>query len=205
MRILLTALLCVFSLPLLAADLELGIRHLGTAMRGESAFDGGKLDIAASRGFAATAEVFWSERVSTQVAATFINPETILFPAAQPPSDVDLNTLGVDTYSASARWHVAPRSRWCPFAGAGVALVTFGNLEQRFGDDIEMNFDAETAFFAETGLRFRFRPSVILDAAVSYMPLEVEPSSVRNTTTVVLPSRLSLDPLTVSVGAAWRV
>jgi len=174
------------------------------AMRGESAFDGGKLDIAASRGFAATAEVFWTEHVSTQLAATFVNPEAILFPSAPPPADVDLNTLGIDAYSLSARWHVAVRARWSAFAGGGAALVVLGNLEERFADNIQMNFDSTTAFFGEAGVRLHVYPSVVLDAAIAYMPFEVEPSAVRNTTVVVLPTRLSLDPMTVSVGAAWH-
>src|SRR6185436_5354573 len=67
-------LLLSLAIPLHAADLELGIRHLSMTAMGDSAFDGGKLEIVTSRGFGATAEVFWTPRVSTQLAATFLNP-----------------------------------------------------------------------------------------------------------------------------------
>jgi opacity protein-like surface antigen len=196
--------LMVCGVRLQAADFELGIRHVATTFTGDAAFAGGELDVVSTRGFAATAEVFWTPRVSTQFAATFVNPAAILFPVNTPPHDVDLGTLGLDTYSASARWHFAPQSRWSAFAGGGVALVSIGNLEDRFGDDIELTYENETAFLVEGGVRFRFLPNVYLDVTISYMPLETEPNFVRNDTNVVLPPRLSLNPATISAGAAWR-
>jgi outer membrane protein W len=189
----------ILAMPARGADLELGIRHVGTWPMGEEAFAGGQLQVVSSRGFAATAEVFWTPHVSTQLAATFINPAAFLLPA-----DVDLGTFGIDTYSLTARYHVAPDARFSPFAGAGGALVVFGDLEDRFADELEMTFDRETALIAEGGVRYRVLPSVILDAAVSYMPLDATRNHVRNDTTLALPDRVHVDPLTVSVGAAWR-
>lgn len=190
--------------PVHAANLELGIRHLSTSLMGEGAFNGGELDIVSSRGFGANVEVFWTPRISTQLAATFINPAAIAFPSAPPPNDLDLGTFGVDTYSLTARYHFAPDARFSPFAGAGAAMVVFGDLEDRFGDDIEMTFNREVAVMVEGGVRYRVSPHVILDAAVSYMPLEATPNHVRNDTSIALPESVKLDPLTVSVGAAWR-
>lgn len=194
----------VLAVPLGAADLELGIRHLSMSPRGDRAFDGGELEVVSSRGFAATAEVFWTPRISTQLAATFVNPAAILFPATPPPNDLDLGTFGIDTYALTARYHLAPDARFSPFAGAGAAVVLFGDLEDRFGDDVEMTFDRETALLVEGGLRYHIVDRVVLDVAVSYMPLEATPNHVRNDTTVPLPPSVKLDPVTVSVGAAWR-
>ncbi len=192
------------AMPVRAADLELGIRHLSTWPRGDRAFAGGELEVVSSRGFAATAEVFWTPRLSTQLAATFVNPAAFIFPTNPPPNDLDLGTFGIDTYSVTARYHFAPDARFSPYAGAGGALVIFGDLEDRFGDDIEMTFDRETAVLVEGGLRYRVFPRVVLDAAVTYMPLEATPNQVRNGTNVPLPASVNVDPLTVSVGAAWR-
>jgi outer membrane protein W len=204
MRTELVVLLLAMTVPLSGADLELGIRHAGTWITASDRFDGGTLDVVASRGFAATAEVFWTESLSTQLAATFLNPAAILYPAAPPPAEVDLNTLGIDTYSLAARWHLTPRSRWSAFVGGGGAVVSFGNLEERFADDIEMTFESEVAPFVEGGVRYQLLPRLVLDAAVSFMPLEAKPESIRNATNVVLPSSVPLDPLTLSVGAGWR-
>ena len=190
--------------PLRAADLELGIRHLSQWPRGDRAFAGGELEVVSSRGFAATAEVFWTPRLSTQLAATFVNPAAFIFPATPPPNDLDLGTFGIDTYSLTARYHLAPNARFSPFAGAGGAMVLFGDLEDRFSDDLEMTFDRETAFLVEGGLRYHVISRVVLDVAVSYMPLEATPNHVRNDTSVPLPASVKLDPLTVSFGAAWR-
>lgn len=198
------AFLFLCATPLAAAELELGIHHVATMMNGESGFDGGELDIAGSRGFGASAEVFVGERWSAQLAATLINPETMLLPSSGASGNVDLGTLGLEMYTLTARHHFAPRSRFSYFAGGGAALVSIGNLEDRFSDDLELEYDTATTFVVEGGLRYRFQPNVFLHLAVSYIPLEAEPSFVRNTTPVVLPPRLSLDPVTVSVGAAWR-
>ena len=205
MRFKLAVLLLLLATPLLAADFEAGIRHLSMAPTADGRFDVGEIDVVSSRGFAATAEVFWSDRLSTQAAATFFNPAAFLDPAAPPPDDVDLGTLGIDIYSLSGRYHFRPGARFAPFAGAGAAYVVLGDLEDRFGDDLEMRFDRQTAFFAEAGLRYRVHPRVFLDATVSYMPLEAHRSFLRNDDPrLTLPARVSLDPLTVSIGAAWR-
>jgi outer membrane protein W len=194
----------LLAVPLRAADLEFGIRHLSQWPRGDRAFDGGELEIVSSRGFAATAEVFWTPRISTQLAATFVNPAAFIVPTTPPPNDLDLGTFGIDTYSLTARYHLSPDARLSPFAGAGGALVIFGDLEDRFGNDLEMTFDRETTLLVEGGLRYRVVPRVILDLAVSYMPLEATPNHVRNNTNVTLPESVKVDPLTISVGAAWR-
>lgn len=183
-----------------AAEIEAGVHHVGTVMNGDAAFEGGELDVQTSRGFAASAEVFWTDRVSTQFAGTFVNPVAILN-----PGDIDLNTVSLDIYSVTARYHFAPAARLSPFAGAGAAFVSFGNLEERFADDILMELDAETAFLAEAGVRYRFRPRIFINLTVSYMPLEAETEIVRNNRPgVVLPSRVALDPVTISAGASWR-
>jgi outer membrane protein W len=183
------------AMPLFGADFEAGLRHVGMWPMASS-----DVHVVSSRGFAATGEVFWSENVSTQFAATFLNPAAFV----GPNDVVDLGTLGIDTYSASARWHFMPQRRFSAFAGAGVALVSLGNLEDRFGDDFEVTFGNEMTYLAEAGVRFRFLENVYLDVAVSYMPLEAETTFVKNDDQLVFPSTLNLDPLTVSAGAAWR-
>jgi outer membrane protein W len=194
------AILLLLALPLHAADVEVGIHHVATMMTGDDAYDGGELDVELSRGFAATAEVFFSERLSTQFAATFVNPVAVIN-----PGDVDLNTISLDIYSLTGRWHFAPQARFSGFAGGGVAFVSLGNLEERFDDRIEIEFDPEATFLIEAGVRYRLRPRIILTGALTYMPLEAESIVIRNERTdVTLPPRVSLDPVTLSIGAAWR-
>ncbi|MBV8520299.1 MAG: outer membrane beta-barrel protein [Acidobacteria bacterium] len=203
-RVLLLAL--ALALPLQAAELEVGIRHVVMQPMGDQSFPGGKLDLPLARGFGASAEVFWTERVSTQLAATFVNPEAILRPATPPPNDVDLGTLGIAMYTLSARYHFRADARFSPFAGAGGALVTLGDLDDQFGDAIEVRFPHETTFLAEAGVRYRFRPSVRFELGASYMPLEARARVERNMNVprVELPSRVAVDPLTISGAVAWR-
>ena len=181
-----------------AADVEVGAQHVVFIPR-----DSGTLDIEMSRGFGAHAEVFWRDAVSTRFAATFLNPAAILFPGNPPPSDVDLGTLGLDIYSATARYHFG--KRLSGFAGGGAALVVIGNLDDQFGEDVELEFDPEATFVVEGGLRYRFRPSIVLELGVTYLPLKAEPEVLRaNDPRYPLPSTVTVNPVIVSAGAAWR-
>lgn len=190
----------LLTLPLYAAEIEAGVQHV-IAMTGDT----GTLDIKTSRGFGANLEVFWSDRVSTRAAATFLNPAAILFPENPPPTDVDLGTLGLDIYSATARIHLRPRARFSAFAGGGAALVVIGNLDDQFGDAVEIEFDPEMTFVAEAGLRYRIYPEIVLEVGVAYLPLEAEADILRaSDPRYSLPSTIAVDPLIVSVGAAWR-
>ena len=194
------ALLFALALPLRAAGVELGIQHVATMMTGDGAYEGGVLDVETARGFGVNVELFLSEKLSTQLGATFINPVAIIN-----PGDVDLNTISLDIYSLTARYHVAPRSRLSAFAGGGAAYVSLGNLEERFADNIELRFDPQTTVVVEAGLRYRFRPRLAIVASLAYMPLEAESIVIRDERPdVALPPLIALDPLTLSVGASWR-
>ncbi|HEX2831707.1 MAG TPA: OmpW family outer membrane protein [Thermoanaerobaculia bacterium] len=198
MRALLVLLIALPALPLFAADFEAGVRHVVAMPMGES----GDLDIPLSRGFAATGEVFFTPRISAQLSATFVNPEAILYPSTPPPEDVDLGTLGLDVYSATARLHFRSEHRFSPFVGAGGALVMLGNLDDQFGGDVEAEFDDELTFVVEGGVRYRFRPSLFLELSAAYLPLEAETQVIR--TNIALPETVGIDPLIVSAGASWR-
>ena len=183
------ALALLLAVPMFAAGVEVGVRHLVVFPRGDS----GALDIPTSRGFGVTAEAFWSERFSTQVSAAFANPEAILRPANAEP--VDLGTLGLDIYSARARYHFSPGSKLGAYAGGGAAFVVIGNLDDQFGDEIEATFDSEITFLAEGGLRYKFWPGVFLELGVSYMPLTATSDDFPD---------VEVDPVIITAGASYR-
>lgn len=190
----------LFTVSVVASEIEAGVQHL-ILMPAES----GALEIEPSRGFSAHAEVFWKDALSTRAAVTFLNPAAILFPENPPPDDVDLGTLGLDIYSVSARFHMRTHHRLSAFAGAGGAFVVIGNLDDQFGDDVEIDFDPELSFIAEGGLRYRFRPQIVLETGLVYLPLEGD-SKIRRAADprYTVPETVKLNPLIVSVGAAWR-
>src|SRR5687768_4393517 len=177
------------------AEIEAGAQHVIATATGDS----GPLEIEEGRGFAAFAEVFWSPRFSTRATATFINPAAILFPENPPPADVDLGTLGMDIYSATARYTIG--SRLSGYVGAGGAVVVFGNLDDRFAEDVEVEFDPELALVAETGLRYRIHPRIALELGVTYMALEAESDVLRaNDPRAQVPATIAVDPMIVIAG-----
>jgi outer membrane protein W len=173
-----------------AQEIEAGLRHLivNTGSTGD-------LEVPASRGFAGTLEVFITPRFSAELSQSFVNPTAMY-------RDLDLGTLGLESTALTARWNFAPAARLSAFAGAGAAFVKIGNLDDQFGDEIDVEFDSELAPIAEAGLRLRVVPRLAAVLLVSYMPLAVTPNVRR--TNVPLPGELGLDPVTVGVGASWR-
>jgi outer membrane protein len=174
-----------------SAELEVGGRYFYIRPA-----ESGALDLQTAMGFGVTAEVFWWDRVSTHLAASFSQPQAIL------GRNLDLGTLGINPIALTARYHLAPQSRLSPFIGAGGALVMLGNLDDFFGDEILAEFENETAFAAEAGLRWRLTPHVRLEAALSRIALRAVPL-VRKSN-VPLPSMIEIDPLSASGGVSWR-
>jgi outer membrane protein W len=166
------------------------MRHVDTTVSSTA-----PLDVASSRGFGATLEVFVSRNLSVHTAATLVNPEVT-------SNGVELGTIGIDTYSLGGRYHFRGRSRFSMFAGGGLAIVNVGDLDDQLEDDVYAAFDNEMTYYAEGGVRYRVLPRVVLELGVIVMPLSAEMRVERSN--ILLPSGLDLDPITVSVAAAYR-
>lgn len=195
MRTVVAILVLLTTLPA-AAQLEVGARH-NVGFYGETSFDGGRLELPMSRGFAATGEWFFRDALSAHVAATFLNPEAILYV----PNDVDLGTLGIDIVSLQGRYHFRPNARISPVVGAGAALIVFGNLDDQFGDDVEASVESQVTFVAEAGARYRIG-RIALELTATYMPVDAALNVQR--TNVALPEAIELRAVIVNLGGAWR-
>jgi outer membrane protein W len=182
----------LIALPLAAREFEAGVRHVIVTTG-----DTGDLDVKLSRGFAATGEVYFlRHRFSTELSATFVNPEAIF------ADEVDLGTLGLQTTALTARWNMRPESHLTFFVGAGPALVTIGNLDDQFDDEVEIDFDSELTVVGEAGLRYRVIPRLALVLTVAYTPVKATPNVRRSN--ITLPRQLAIDPMTFGIGATWR-
>jgi outer membrane protein W len=177
--------------------IEAGIQHVAGSY-GTTRFGSGRVELPMSRGFAATAEVFWTPRVTTHFAATFVNPEAFLYT----PAETDLGTVGINVASAVVRYHFRPNARLSGFAGAGAAYASLGNLDDRFGDGVEASLDPQLTWTATAGLRYHVTQRLTLEAGAMYLPLQPKLKVAKTNTP--LPRELSLDAVTVSIGATWR-
>lgn len=183
-----------------APALEVGARYVVTRVHEETTFPTGRLHVSSSSGFGATAELFWTERVSTQLSATFVQPESFLFPNSG--REIDLATIGLNPVALTARLYFP--ARFSPFLGGGAAIVIPGDLEDRFGDDLEIEFDRQHTYVAEAGMRYRKSAKVAFDLSATYMPLEMDLHVRRNTIGAPLPPKLRLNPVILGAAASWR-
>jgi Outer membrane protein W len=201
---LLSILLATFLSPAFAqrTSVEAGARYADIRFRGRNAFGDGDLEIPGARGWAATLEWFRSPRVSVSFESSFFQPRAFLLSTQSPLAEVDLNVLAIDTHALTARLHFRPQARISPFVGAGGALVVFGVLDDRFGDQIHADLPRRKVPVFEAGIRFPMRPRVTIALAATYMPLDAELRV--DKTNRPLPASLEVDPVTVTAGASWR-
>ena len=186
------AVLCfLLSSTLSAADFEVGARYL--TVRPNDAL------LRNAMGFGVDAEVFFSNRVSANLAASFVQPVAIYEPA-----DVDLGTLGITPITLTGRYYFMDK-RLTPFVGAGPAWFMLGDLDDFFDDKVLADFDARLVIATEAGLRYRMRSPLSFAMVVCYIPLDADLNIRRSDNpSVTLPARLEIDPLFVAVGASWR-
>jgi outer membrane protein W len=198
MRMLIAA-FTLFTLPLFAQrpPIEAGVQQV-IGFYGSTDFDRGRLELPTSHGFAATAEVFWMPAITTHFAATFVNPEAFL----NTGGETDLGTVGITIASTEARYHFRPSARFDPYAGAGIAYASLGNIEDRFGDALEATLESRITWTAAAGVRYRVLPRLTLEAGATYVPMRPE-LQVRKTN-APLPASLQIDALIVRMGATSR-
>ncbi len=186
----LVLLLLALATPLFAQT-ELGGRYIATIEQKTE-----NIELHTCQGFAAFGEKFWSESLSTRLEARFLQPAAFV-------SGVDLGTLGIEPLALTMRYHLAPQARFSPYAGAGVAYVRFGDLDDQFGDDVDVTFDAETAFVGEAGVRLRLHERIYFDFGVTYMPVDATPQ-IHRSAGVVLPDKVKINPIVLGGAASWR-
>ncbi|HWW61038.1 MAG TPA: OmpW family outer membrane protein [Thermoanaerobaculia bacterium] len=184
------AILILLAAPALAQT-EIGARYIATS---EQKTD--SIELHTCQGFAAFGERFWSDRFSLRLEARFLQPAAFV-------SGVDLGTLGVEPVALTMRYHLAPNARFSPYAGAGVAYVRFGDLDDQFGDDVDITFDSETAFVGEAGVRLRLHERISFDFGVTYMPVDATPL-VHRGAGVALPDKIRINPIVLGGAASWR-
>ena len=152
-------------------------------------------------GFGASANIFWTERVSTEIAAYAVDADTTLsFPGGP---DFDLGPLELTPITGTLQFHFAPRSTISPYLGVGVAHVLSNEFSS---DDLdlleigEIDVDDETTWLANAGLSFSITPSfgIILDA--KYFPFEPATRAAGDTEDL----DIEINPLLLSAGLRLR-
>ncbi|HEU4523152.1 MAG TPA: OmpW family outer membrane protein [Thermoanaerobaculia bacterium] len=171
---------------------------------GEDVSDLEDIEFDSERGWGASVNVYWSDRVSTEFALSLVEPDLNV---SSPTRGRILFTEPLEMMPVTAvlQYHFLGSSRFDPYVGVGGGYVLFQDIERREDiDEVEfdrVDFEDDIGFVANAGLRIGFTPNVGIYLDAKYMPL--------NTTAVVVnggfaeDQRVNVDPLILAAGISF--
>lgn len=179
---------------------------------GDSVFDADGIDDArvefdSEQGFGVAVNVFFSNRISAEFAASVVEPE-VVFRSDNPIFPVLTGgQLEMIPITATLQFHFNPEGRIDPYIGVGAAYVLFDQVND-FGDvgDIDVDaidFDDDVGLVVNAGLTFDITPSFAVYLDGKYVPV----SSSATATFASGPgtaTEIDINPLIVSAGLGFQ-
>jgi outer membrane protein len=142
---------------------------------GETDFEDGELaEFDSEQGFGAGINVFWSSRISTEFAASVVEPDLALRTTDPSiPSGV-VGSLQMMPITGTLQFHFNPDGRFDPYVGAGLAYVLFDQVEGESLEDIgfdSIDFDDDFGYVANAGISIDLTPGLALNLDAKYVPV----------------------------------
>ena len=196
MRRLAPLLALAVALPL-AAQTDAGV-HVAGARAGSTVDPSGTtLAFDRGRGFGASLER-GAGALSFELAATWLRYDGALRAGG---ASADAGTLKLVPFTATARWHFAPREGIDPYVGAGAAYVKAGALSSAALDALgigRVEVESKACWLADAGVAFHLRGfALVVDGKYLDDRPESGPADAR--------VRLNLKPVVLSVGLRFKL
>ena len=165
--------------------------------------DPAEIEFEGSVGYGAAANFFLSDRISLEVAASLVSPETqIRRQRAVGAGGGDLEMIPI---TGILQFHLLPNAAIDPYIGAGAAYVLFEDFETTGTSgvqNIDFREDVALAVNAGVGIRLGQRFGLLLDA--KYVPVESEAEAIVVGGTGRTESRIDVSPILLSAGLQLR-
>lgn len=209
----LSVLLSLLAFPVCAQDRLVDISAFGTFVypSGRSSFQFGgdlsdleNIDIETDQGYGAAVNVFWSNRISTEFAASVVDPELIL--SRNTDRAQTRETLQMIPLTAVLQFHLFGARRIDPYIGVGGGYILFDDVENTNDfDDIDferIDFEDDIGLVANAGLKIGLSSSFGLYVDAKYIPLRA------NARPVFAGSpgdeqEVNIDPLIIAAGISF--
>lgn len=133
-----------------------------------------RLEFDTEQGFGAAINVFWTNRISTEFAASVTEPDLDMR-FSEPGAPAIAGSLEMMPITVVLQYHFNPEGRFDPYVGAGAAWVLFDEIESDNLDDINIDaidFDDDLGLVLNAGLSFDITPSLALNLDAKYVPVE---------------------------------
>lgn len=164
--------------------------------------DPATIDFDPSTGYGASANIFFSDRFSVELAISRVKTDTTIRRRAVSSPGGNLEMMPV---TAVVQWHFAPNGFIDPYIGAGAAYVLFDDVKDNglSGlDQIDVKDDAGLAVNAGLGIKLGNRFGIVLDG--KYVPLESNAKAVVLGTGETTEGKFNISPIIVSAGLSLR-
>ena len=157
-------------------------------------------------GFGAAVNIFWGERISTELAVSQVDSPFVLTPRVRPinVSDAEVNMIPI---TAVLQFHFIPDGIIDPYIGAGAAYIVFGGDVRDEGnagnlalDDIEGD---DLGLVINGGVSFRLGSNFAIVGDVKYVPTSSAARAVLNNDEGT-ETDLEVSPIIVSAGLSLR-
>ena len=199
--------------PLLAQSRSVDVVGYATWTdpNGDGTFSDGIDDIDVNfdseQGFGVAVNVFWGSKISTEFAASVVEPD-VAFESTNPAIPAfTAGSLEMIPITATLQYHFSPDSRFDPYVGAGAAYVLFDELDAADDlDDVDLtaiDFDDDVGFVLNAGFSFDFTPNLALYVDGKYVPVSSS-ATARFATGPGQETDVDINPLILGVGLGWQ-
>jgi outer membrane protein len=170
-------------------------------------FDDLDVEFDSEQGFGVAVNVFWSNRISTEFAASVVEPDVAFRSDSPLIGAFSGGSLEMIPITATLQFHLAPDSRIDPYIGVGAAYVLFDELDER-GDlddvDIEsIDFDDDVGLVVNAGVSFDITPSLAIYLDGKYVPVS-SAATARFASGPGTESEIDINPLMLSAGLGFQ-
>ena len=164
------------------------------------------IELGDEMGFGAAVNIFWGERISTELAVSQVDSPFVLSPRARlvGVSDTEVNMIPI---TAVLQFHFIPDGIIDPYIGAGAAYIVFGGDVRDEGnagnlalDDIEGD---DLGLVINGGLSFRLGSNFAIVGDVKYVPTASAARAVLNNDEGT-ETQVEVSPIIVSAGLSLR-
>ncbi|HUF17701.1 MAG TPA: OmpW family outer membrane protein [Thermoanaerobaculia bacterium] len=193
------------ALPLCAQSVDFGLWAVSPELQGDNRIDDAsdlEINFDEEIGWAVTADIFWTPRLSTEVGIYSFSADGSLDIGGILDDSINLGALDIVPITLTLRAHFGGE-RFDFYVGAGGAYATFDDLESdelRLGGVEFIEIDDEFTWLANAGLSIRLTQSLRLGIDAKWIPLEVTAIDNLGLDEV----ELELDPLLISGGVIFR-
>ncbi len=140
--------------------------------------DGFAIDYKDGWGAGLSVNRFVTRMISVEAAAFYLrNDARLLLDGVTP---VDLGTVNLRPISLGAQLHLANRSRFDPYVGAGAAYVVAGQLSSRdlgSGGAGNVELENKITYYVNAGVGFQVLEGLAIVADARYLPFETDSRS----------------------------